>query len=356
MLFKNLKDLSGNNYSFCLYNNRLIFDNFEDEKIYHFGKETFVSPGWIDIHTHCNPLNNFVSSKPDEIGFKTGVCLIMDAGSVGLDNLDELFLIQKNWKTNIRSLLNISRLGIPGQYELNNLSDIKIDYDEKYQNFIMGYKARISGSVVGNNGNKPLKIFKNLRKQKVNLPLMVHLGNQPPSFVEIIDELQPGDVLTHVFSGKNDDLFCNADFTPNFTKAIEKGLKVDIGHGTSSFDSVLFKNILLRQKNFKPDFISTDIYEGNIKSGVVKNLPTTMSKMHALGMKWSDIIDCVTVNPAQHFNLTGFGTISDETKNLTFFQIHKTSKLEIDSKGQFIKLEEEVVPVAVILNGEFIEL
>lgn len=357
MLFQNIRDLKGNKYTFSLNNFKLSFLSNPEAQEYHFKNETFVSPGWIDIHTHCNPLNKFVGSKPDEVGYKTGVCMVVDAGSVGIDNLDELFLIQKDWKTNIRALLNISRIGIPGQYELNNLEDVVINYDQdKYKDFVIGYKGRISGSVVGDNGVEPLKRFNKLREKQSHLPLMVHLGNTPPSFAEIVENLQDGDIMTHVFNGKNQDLFQDSKFTPDLQKAFAKGLKTDVGHGTSSFDGKLFSEILKNKNNFKPDFISTDIYEGNIKSGIVKDLATTMSKMHALGMSWVDVIDCVTINPARHFALKNFGEISEYTTNLTFFEIQKTENQENDSKLQPIKLTEKIVPVAVILNGEFIEL
>jgi len=355
MRFRNIKDLKGNVYDFTLENQQLVFSPTTNQKAF-FSDDVFVSPGWIDIHTHCDIKNKFISSNPDQIGYQTGVCLVIDAGSTGVDNLDQLFNQQKNFKTNIKALLNISKIGIPGQYELNNLDDVQINYDlKKYRDFILGYKARISGSVVGRNGVLPLTKFKSL-KEKQKLPTMIHIGNEPPTLEEIINHLEAGDILTHVFNGKNDKVFVNGNLSQTIIQTQKKGIKLDVGHGSSSFDSELFRQVLTKNSGFKPDFISTDIYHDNIKNGTVKNLATVMNKLHALGMNWVDILDCVTVNPAKHFKLDNFGIISPKTKDLTFFKLVHGLFKEKDSKGQEIIMTEKIVPVAVIVQGQFFEI
>jgi L-seryl-tRNA(Ser) seleniumtransferase len=64
----------------------------------------------------------------------------------------------------------------------------------------------------------------------------------------------------------------------------------------------------------------------------------------------------VTINPAKHFKLDGFGTIGPETQNLTFFKFVKGNFSEIDSKGQTIIVKEKIVPIAIIVKGQFFRL
>ncbi len=57
--------------------------------------------------------------------------------------------------------------------------------------FIVGLKARMSSSVVGENGITPLERAKAIQKENGELPLMVHIGNNPPNLDEIAELLTP---------------------------------------------------------------------------------------------------------------------------------------------------------------------
>jgi len=129
-------------------------------------KDTYVSYGWIDSHVHADESNELYGAVIDDIGYKQGVSLVIDAGSVGIDNLERLFRQSKEALTNVKVLLNISRLGIFKQSELEDLTMIDIAYDlEKYGDFVVGYKARMSSSVTINSGVEALKIFRKLSKK-----------------------------------------------------------------------------------------------------------------------------------------------------------------------------------------------
>ena len=72
------------------------------------GEDVYISPGWIDLHTHAFPKYEPYCAEPDEIGFRTGVTTIIDAGSSGADDIDEFYEIAQQAKTRVLSLLNIS--------------------------------------------------------------------------------------------------------------------------------------------------------------------------------------------------------------------------------------------------------
>ena len=50
---------------------------------------------------------------------------------------------------------------------------------KRYPDFIVGLKARMSSSVVGENGITPLERAKAMQQANGDLPLMVHIGNNP---------------------------------------------------------------------------------------------------------------------------------------------------------------------------------
>lgn len=356
MKFDKFKDLNGNQYDFNIIDKKIKLNNIEKKEVSLY-EDTFISPGWIDGHVHCVPTNPFVYSHPDEVGYKSGVTMVIDAGSTGIDNLNELYELQSKYKTNIKALLNISKIGIPAQMELNDLNNVNINIPQQYKDIVVGYKARISGSVVGDNGVKPLEIFNELRKEN-DMPVMVHVGNTPPEFCDIVSNLKDKDVITHMFHGKNESIFkTDGSFSQNYINAIDKGVKFDVGHGNDSMNFSHMKNVFEKNKNFKPSLITTDIYEKNMNNGRVKSLGNVMDKMHNVGMEWNEVVDCVTKNISEIFNLGEYGLMKDDNiANFTIFKIVKGNWVESDSKNLEINLTERIIPLAVILNGEYIEL
>lgn len=56
--------------------------------------------------------------------------------------------------------------------------------------------------MVGENGITPLERGKAIQKENGDLPLMVHIGNNPPNLDEIAELLSSGGIITHCYNGK----------------------------------------------------------------------------------------------------------------------------------------------------------
>ncbi|MGB8665688.1 MAG: amidohydrolase/deacetylase family metallohydrolase, partial [Serratia inhibens] len=139
-----------------------------------------LSAGWIDSHVHCYPSSPIYHDEPDLVGVASGVTSVVDAGSTGTDDVDEFYALTRRAKTNVFAFLNISRIGLLRQNELAELADIDPPTVKKsidaYPGFIIGIKARMSSSVVGQNGIVPLVRAKQIQQENNRLPLMVHIG------------------------------------------------------------------------------------------------------------------------------------------------------------------------------------
>lgn len=327
---------------------KLISDTFEE---INFDNNVFVSPGWIDMHTHCDPTNQLYGTpSADSVGYKQGVVMVIDGGSTGKDNYLKFKNNVANQKTIVKAFLNISRKGIHVQSELSNLNDI--DFNDVDDEFIVGYKIRMSKSVVGSNGISSLLKFKENRKD--DMPLLIHIGNEPPLFEQFVGLLDSKDVITHIFNGKNQSLFKNSSPTKNLKIAMKNGVKFDLGHGSESFNWNVAKNI--NKNNFNLDVISTDIYERNQLNGVVGSLYITMSKIKLLGYSWQEVINKVTNEPANILGFRNWDLLPGSKANATFFKIIKTKRQVWDSVGNEINLNELIIPIAVLINGELINL
>lgn len=361
MLIKNAKQIDGKLFDIQINNGNLekIGHNLVGSEVIDLEGKYYVSAGWIDGHAHAFNEFEFIGDEIDTIGVESGVTTLIDAGTVGVDNIENLIAANNNSLTDVYSLLNISKIGIIRQNELADLDNVNIEEFKmavcKYPSIIKGIKARMSGSVVEGNGIKPLVLAKEIQSQ-TNLPLMVHIGNPNPDLDDILKLLGKGDILTHCFHNKKYNILDNSKVTQHLIhEAIDRGLYLDVGHGTSSFSYGLFKRA--REKDIDCDVISTDIYRHNRIHGPVYDMKTTISKFLNLGVSHENIIEKITSKPADIYNLNDRGRIKIGLKaDLTIYEIvNKDTKL-IDSDGMELEADKSFEVKYVIKSGKLIQI
>lgn len=321
--------------------------------------QTYVSFGWIDCHVHCYTKMDLYSDNPDIIGIKSGVATIIDAGSCGADNIDDFFAQSKTAKTNVYAMLNISRIGLVAQNELSKITNIEPSLVKKaceaHPSFILGLKARMSKTVIGDNGITPLNMALSMSND-TKLPLMVHIGSNPPTLEEILNLLGPGHIVTHCFNGKPNGIFdqSTGKIKPCAHQALNRGVAFDIGHGTDSFNFNVAT--IAKNEDIYATSISSDIYYRNRVNGPVFNLATTMEKLLHIGYSLPSVIDKVTKSPAKLFNLKLKGEIiTGFDADLTIFDIINEEKELIDSNAQKIVTNTQIIPKYTIVGGEVYE-
>lgn len=318
----------------------------------------YVSSGWIDMHVHAFPEFSPYGDEIDEIGIKQGVTSIVDAGSCGADRIIDLFESGKRSKTNIFAFLNISKIGLKRVDELSYLDWIDknsvVSAVNEYSNFIVGLKARMSKSVVGDCGIKPLLIARELSSE-VSLPLMVHIGSGPPNIEDIVSILQKNDIITHYLNGKSNNLFDNAGKPLQvLIDAVERGVCLDVGHGTASFSFKVAEEA--KRNNIALGTISTDIYRGNRLNGPVYSMANVLSKFLYLGYSLREVIDAVTIKPAKWLHKQELGQIRvGDVANITLFHVYDESIKLVDSEGDSRIGSRRIEPMGVVVNGEFIK-
>lgn len=96
-------------------------------------------------------------------------------------------------------------------------------------------------------------------------------------------DLRPGDLYTHTFHPYRSSIVDEETLAiyPDVTRAKERGVLFDVGHGQGSFGWTVAD--ICARSNFYPDTISTDLHTGNHR-GPVYDLPTVMSKFLHLGL------------------------------------------------------------------------
>ncbi len=262
-----------------------------------------VVPGLIDLHVHLYPHSPW-GLEPDPLCPAGGVTTMLDAGTAGSysfgafrrETIDRA-------QTQILALVNLSCVGLlTGQ--LGELLDRRYADVEGVRRTIhdhadvaVGVKIRASKHLIGD-GEQGWANFRDAIRaaRESETWLMVHIGECPMSIPEIVNNLAPGDCVTHCFKGGstrvNDD---DGRIWDAVRDASQRGVIFDVGHGAGSFQWEVVEAAL--EQGFEPTTISTDLHTGNI-NGPVYDMPTTMSKFLMLGVPLERVIEMSTTRPA----------------------------------------------------------
>src|SRR6186997_2169723 len=142
-----------------------------------------VTAGLVDIHAHIDR-----EMLPAHC-LSTGVTSLVDAGSRGADNVDELVAIAKEAPNRVRILLNLGRTGLAGPAELLDFANADSAAARKaidaHRDVVIGIKARLSRSVVGEHDLDAIDRAHEVTVP-LKLPLMVHVGQTASPMAAIV--------------------------------------------------------------------------------------------------------------------------------------------------------------------------
>jgi dihydroorotase len=316
----------------------------------------YVTPGLIDLHTHVYWGASYWGVEPDPITARSGVTTWLDVGTAGAYSFPGFrrWIIEPS-KSRIFALLNISSIGLIGpSWELANLDycDVALGQTivEMNRDVIVGIKARIDSSTTRGTGLAPLGFARELA-DAVDLPLMVHIGVGPPKVEDLVEYLRPGDILTHCCTGNSMKIVDDAGvMLPPYAELRERGLILDVGHGTGSFSFKVAEQML--EQGILPDVISTDIHQLAIQ-GPMFDMPTTLSKFLNLGMTVSQVIQCASSAPAKAMRHPELGTLQvGSAADIALFRIEEGDYLFQDVRMDERRGTKRLINTLTMIDGE----
>src|SRR5215217_377937 len=316
----------------------------------------YVVPGLIDLHTHVYWGATYWGVRPDPVAARSGVTTWLDVGSAGSYSFPGFrkYIVEQS-RSKVFALLNLSSIGLIAQtWEFSNLDYCDVDLAEKItklnRDLILGIKARIDKNTTRGTGIKPLELARELA-DRVDLPLMVHIGQGPPALEEIANYLKPGDILTHCFTGHDNRVISpDRSFLPYMRDLKDRGLIFDIGHGAGSFSFETAEAML--GQGVLPDVISTDIHQIAIQ-GPMFDMPTTLSKFLNLGMSLPDVIERATSRPAEAMRRPDLGSLRPgSAADVALFTIERGDFTFQDIFMNVRKGEQLLVNSLTMVDGE----
>ena len=318
-------------------------------------KGLYVTPGLVDLHTHIH-YGLGIGIEADPVAARSGTTTWVDAGTFAQNEIPGFR----------RFIVEPARARIYGFVYLypdnRNPDDDTIKYVNGMmdrtgsmavanRDIILGVKLQVGSNMNGRYSLEFLNIARRLC-DKYQLPLMVHISFAPPTTDEVMARLKPGDVVTHCYNahtlGIVDD---KGKIKASVLDARARGVLFDVGHGLGSFNFEVARKAL--DQGFLPDTISSDIYTLNV-DGPVYDMPTTMSKMLSLGMKFDDVLKRTTVNPARIINrVEGLGTLAvGSPADIALLENIKGQFQLVDSQRNRVAVKEKLISRLTICRGK----
>ena len=297
-----------------------------------------VLPGLIDTHAHVYQyVTGRFGMNADMVGVQSGVTTLVDQGGPSCMTLPGFrHFIAEPAKSRVYAFLSAYLVGgLEGHYYPNLYSPDGVDIDATVKSatanrdLVRGIKAHAEIGGFARWGIRVIEMAAEIGR-RADLPVYVHFGQLwglPESgtngedvdtiLERVIPLLREGDVLAHPFT-RHPGGFVNreGEVHPVIQAALDRGLKVDVGHG-SHFSYRLARKAIAA--GIIPTTLGADIHgynthvpapagtpdeheddENHPFAGQAKfSLVQAMSSMMALGLTLEQVVPMVTSQPGQ---------------------------------------------------------
>jgi dihydroorotase len=316
-----------------------------------------VTPGLVDLHTHGFAGISHWGVDLDPYCIARGVTTAIDAGTSGSDSFAGFRrLVIERSRTRVLAFLNISRVGLIGQP--GELVDIRmIDVPsalrvaKEHADVIVGIKVRCSENYSGPNDLQAVQASRKVADE-IGKPLMIHVGNPYSPMEKILELTRRGDIVTHAFrrGGGGGVIGSEGRVSDYIRRAADRGILFDVGHGSGSFSFAAMEASL--KDNFLPTTISSDIHAYSAL-GPVFDLPTTMTKLMALGLPLEKVVELTTVAPARAIGKQEeMGSLkAGRAADVAVFDLVDGNFSLVDSQGDVRKTTRKLSPVLTLRDG-----
>jgi dihydroorotase len=320
-----------------------------------------VVPGLIDLHCHIYHGVNQTGVNPDLAGVYSGVTTLVDAGSAGCYTFGGFpeHVVPKA-KTRIICMLHISRTGLAYQPDLSRREDIDLEDTVRVvrenRPLIQGIKIRAVGPAVPVMGVEIVQLAKQAANE-AGVRLMVHIGDRlagdgPTITRALLPLLEPGDIITHLFTGNPGTIFDDdGSVLPELMEAQGRGVFLDTAHGRQNFSFDIARRAL--DRGVVPRGISTDLtIPGRLHA--VHSMTEMLSRFLALGFSLEDVIRMSTANPAEALGMGDtLGSLAvGRGADITVLEEATGDWLFHDTEGGTLRGDKALAPVATVKDGE----
>jgi dihydroorotase len=347
-----------------------------------------VTAGMIDTHAH---VYQYVTGRfglnADMVGVRSGVTTLVDQGGPSCMTIPGFrhFIVEPA-ESRVLCFISMYLVGgmeghlYPALYGPEQV-DVKATVRAGRANadIVRGVKAHAEIGGASRWGLEVVKLGKRIASE-LGLPLYIHLGQlwplkagvtiDPDEVVrELIPIMEPGDVLAHPFT-RHPGGFVSAetgDVHPVVWAALERGVTVDVGHG-SHFSFEMARRTIAA--GVRPHTLGADMHGYNVRPpgagndqtrqenpffGVAPfNLTHAMTELMTLGMSLADVIATVTSNPARmvHMQDSIGALLPGREADISVLDLLRGRFTLSDNSGEKVIADQMLTPAFALRAGK----
>lgn len=348
----------------------------------------YVLPGMIDTHAHVyRHVTGRFGLEADWCGVGSGIATVVDQGgpsAMTIGGFREYVVAPA--RSRVVCFLSAYLVGgmeghffpsLHGPEQIDVKHTVKAAIDNR--DIVKGIKVHAEIGGASRWGLEVMKLAKKIARE-AGIPIYVHLGQMwPTKGKRKIDAdavvgaavalMEDGDVLAHPFT-RHPGGFISArtgEVHPAVRKAIDRGVRVDVGHG-SHFSFAMARSAL--DQGIVPFTLGADLHGYNITVPVEgvhdqalwKNpftdpapfsLTIAMTELLMLGMSFTDVVGTVTCNAAEMIGMSGeLGTLKRGRAADVSVVDRVPGAWELRDNSRAVETASEIiVPRFVLRNG-----
>jgi len=322
-----------------------------------------VLPGMIDTHAHVfQHVTGRFGLNPDLVGVRSGTTTMVDQGGPSCMTLPAFrHYVSEPAASQVLCYISCYLVGgLEGHYypDLYGPYGVNVEHTarvaQENPDLVKGIKAHAEIGGASRWGLEVIRLGKEISRE-AGLPLYIHLGQLWPTVDsatidadEVVRALmplmEPGDVLAHPFTYHPGGFVSQetGEVHPVVWEALERGVTVDVGHG-SHFNFEMARRVI--GAGIKPFTLGADMHGYNVTvpqeaaddlgrednpffGRAPFNLTIAMTELLALGLDLDTVVATVTANPAKLLGMT------DELGTLEPGRVADVSVLD-DLRGRF---------------------
>ncbi len=344
-----------------------------------------VLAGMIDTHAHVyTGVTGKFGLEPEMVGVDSAVTTLVDQGGPSCMTIPGFrkFIVEPA-KSRVVCFISAYLVGgLEGHLypELYGPGQVNVEHTvraaKENRDIVRGIKAHAETGGVSRWGLEVIRLGKQMARA-ADLPLYIHLGQLWPvadeaeiDADEVVRELVPlmdkGDVLAHPFT-RHPGGFISAktgEVHPVVWAALERGVTVDVGHGSHFSFEMACKVI---EAGIKPYTLGADMHGYNVRVpnadadrssnpffGVAPfSLTHAMTELLTLGLTLPEIVATVTINPAKMLRMDDtIGSLQPGREaDVSVLQVLDGRFQLSDNSGARVVASQMIVPVFALRAG-----
>ncbi|HTC07390.1 MAG TPA: amidohydrolase/deacetylase family metallohydrolase [Acetobacteraceae bacterium] len=346
-----------------------------------------VIAGMIDTHAHVYQyVTGRFGLQPDLVGVRSGVTTIVDQGGPSCMTLGGFrHFIAEPAASRVLCFISAYLVGGleghlypelygPGQLDVRATAKVA----RENADIVRGIKAHAEIGGASRWGLEVIKLGKEISR-RAEIPLYIHLGQLWPvkdgatvDADEVVRALmplmEPGDVLAHPFTRHPGGFISEetGEVHPVVWAALERGVTVDVGHG-SHFSFSMARKVI--EAGIRPTTLGADMHGYNVRVPDAKdgadraenpffgvapfNLTHAMTELLTLGVTLPEIVATVTSNPAKMLAMEdSLGSLQvGREADISVLDVRK-GRFELkDNSGEVVVADEYISPAFALKAG-----